>query len=140
MWACRHDITTAESADRMESWYATSVDGEQWLLGRPALRPTPGTWDQRGVRVTAVIPGGLAFYDGRASAEENWEERTGLAGGAGGEPEAFEALPGGPLVRDRSIRYVAPVATPDGGWFVYYETARADGTHELQGLQLPPTP
>lgn len=142
MWACRHDIANADEADRMESWYATSVDGEHWVLHRIALGPSEGTWDQRGARMTAVVPRGsgegwLAFYDGRASAEENWEERTGVAISVGEAPDHFRALSGGPLVRHPSLRYVSPVATPDGAWFVYYELARDDGTHELQVQYAP---
>jgi hypothetical protein len=141
MWVCRHDIANPDEADRMESWYATSVDGATWMLRRSALSPTEGTWDRRGVRVTAVVPSfdgrrWLAFYDGRASAEENWEERTGFAISVGDEPDRFEAVPGGPLVPTPSLRYVSPVVTSHGDWFVYYEVARDDGTHELQVQHL----
>ena len=139
MWACRHDIVPAEEADRMDSWYATSSNGRDWRLRGPALRPTPGTWDQRGTRITAVIPGTgsqpwLAVYDGRASAEENWEERTGVAVGAG--PASFEAGRG-PVTGAASIRYLSPVALPDGSWLVYYETTRPDGPHELRVENVP---
>lgn len=140
MWACRHHIANPDEADRMESWYATSVDGERWELRRTALSPTQGTWDERGVRVTAVLPSRdgrwLALYDGRASAKENWEERTGAAISVGDAPDHFEALHRGPLVRSPSVRYVSPVVTEDGDWFVYYEIARDDGTHELQVQHL----
>ncbi|HEX3426525.1 MAG TPA: hypothetical protein VHT30_10375 [Acidimicrobiales bacterium] len=144
MWPCRHDITVADDADRMESWYATSADGERWDLRGPALRPTPGTWDQRGVRISAVVEalGGpsrwLAFYDGRASAEENWHERTGVALSPPAEPDhpsspdQFRPVGPGPLVTAPSIRYVSPVALPDGSWLVYYEAQREDGAHELR--------
>jgi hypothetical protein len=142
MWPCRHDIVPAEEADRMDSWYASSADGWDWTLHGPALRPTPGTWDQRGARIATVVPGldpsgpgWIALYDGRASAEENWEERTGVAVGA--DPGHLEAVGPHPLVASPSIRYASAVALPDGGWLVYYEAARADGAHDLRVEYVP---
>jgi hypothetical protein len=44
----------------------------------PALCGRSGMWDSRGARVTAVLPDGRASYDGRASKEENFSERTEL--------------------------------------------------------------
>jgi hypothetical protein len=49
----------------------------------------------------------MALYDGRASAEENFEERTGL-------------------------RYVSLVALPFGGHRLYDEATCEDGAHELR--------
>jgi hypothetical protein len=43
------------------------------------LAGRPGAWDARGARITAVLADGRASYDGRASKEENFSERTGLA-------------------------------------------------------------
>jgi hypothetical protein len=141
MWACRHDIIPAEEADRMDTWYATSPDGRDWSLHGAALRPTPGTWDQRGTRITAVVPGGepgrpwVALYDGRASAGENWEERTGVAVGAG--PASFEAVDQRVAPEAASIRYVSPVTLPDASGLVYYEATRPDGAHELRVEYVP---
>jgi hypothetical protein len=141
MWPCRHDIVPAEDADRMESWYATSPDGRDWTLEGVALAPTAGTWDQRGARITAVLPpdepGGpwVAVYDGRASSGENWEERTGVARGATGA--AFEAVGHRALVESPSLRYLSPVQLPDGSWLVYYEATRPDGAHELRVEYVP---
>jgi hypothetical protein len=146
MWACRHDIIPADDADRMDSCYATSADGLAWTLRGQALAPTPQTWDQRGARITAVVRDGdtaggpgegawVAFYDGRADAGENWEERTGLAIGAG--PEHFEAIGGKPLVTAPSLRYLSAVPSDDGGWLAYYEASRPDGAHDLRVEYVP---
>jgi len=56
----------------MTTAYATSGDGIEWTWQGTVLAPRPGTWDQRGARLTVVPPDGRAAYDGRASREENW--------------------------------------------------------------------
>jgi hypothetical protein len=138
MWACRHDIIPAEDADRMDSWYATSPDGSSWSLKGQALGPRAAGWDRRGARITSVLPGEsdrwVAFYDGRADAAENWEERTGLA--AGPSPAQFEPVGSEPLVAAPSIRYLS-VVTFDTHWLVYYEFSRADGAHDLRAEYVP---
>ena len=138
MWACRHPLDGGDDeADRMQSWYFTGSDGLSWNSHGPALVPTAGSWDARGARITSVLAdagGALAFYDGRASAVENWFERTGLAVGAG--PGAYEPRLG-PLARDgRTLRYVSAVQRPDG-WRLYYETDRPDGANQLCTVWVP---
>ena len=47
--------------------YATSVDGLQWADQGVVLRGTPGSWDARGTRITAVLNENplTVLYDGR---------------------------------------------------------------------------
>jgi hypothetical protein len=138
MWACRHPLDGGdEAADRMTSRYLTSADGLTWQERSIALSPTPNSWDQRGTRITSVLrdpdAGWLAFYDGRASAAENWHERTGAALGTG--PERFAPV-GGPTPSGRTARYLS-VGALEGGWRIYWEADRADGAHELRTAYVP---
>ena len=124
----------------MTTEYATSDDGLDWQWRGTALAPRPGTWDQRGVRVTAVLVGeevSAAFYDGRATAAENYEERTGIAEGTG--LDTFVASSVSPLAESahggHGLRYLTAVTVGDDVR-VYYEAARADGAHELRTAVL----
>lgn len=132
MWACRHLLADGDDqADRMQSWYATSADGLAWTLHGPALLPSAGGWDRRGARVTSVVTDRgrwAAFYDGRASAEQNWHERTGLALGEG--PDSF--TPGVEVRGDAQVmRYLDVVRTPEGHR-LFWESERPDGAHDLR--------
>jgi hypothetical protein len=142
MWATIHPLADPDETDQMTTEYATSADGLDWTWQGTALAGRPGEWDSRGARVTAVRfggPGGrpvTAYYDGRASAAENYEERTGVAFGA--DPAALVAasVPGaGPAASSRygagALRYLDLVDLPDGRTRLYYEMARADGSHAL---------
>lgn len=127
-WVCCHPLEIMGEEDRMTTAYATSNDGVVWEWHGTVLAGRPGRWDARGARVTAVLAGGRAAYDGRASKEENFSERTGVA-----------------LPRDRSgelvatsdepasiARYLDVVALPDGGYRIWYEFPLPDGSHELR--------
>ncbi len=146
IWACRHPLDGGpDAADRMSTWFGTSTDGLAWLMHGPAMTPTEGAWDQRCARLTAVLPadteaglseasGIVALYDGRASAEENFRERTGVALGI---PDRLVAA-GGPVpaASGRALRYVSLVQTP-AGLRTYFEVTTDDGSHALVTTLVP---
>ena len=112
----------------MTTAYATSADGLSWDWHGDVLRPTPGTWDQRGARLTSVLSLEplVVLYDGRASAEENWFEKTGIARDRHG---FFEADRNGPAARsphsDGALRYASAVPLSDGRTRFYFEAAQS---------------
>jgi hypothetical protein len=128
-WICCHPLDEPDEEDRMTTAYATSPDGVMWDWQGTVLAPRPGTWDQRGARLTAVLPDGRAAYDGRASKEENWFERTGLARLTGRRPGELEQV-GDDAVRD--ARYLDVLPLPDGGYRIWYEARLPDESHELR--------
>jgi hypothetical protein len=133
-WICCHPLDVPDEEDRMTTAYATSTDGLQWTWHGTVLAGRPGQWDARGARLTSVLPDGRAAYDGRASKEENWFERIGLARVAGENGElraenddaAFDA------------RYLDVLPLPGGGYRIYYEARLPDESHELRTELLPP--
>nr|WP_296066560.1 hypothetical protein [uncultured Actinoplanes sp.] len=141
LWASVHPLESWDDADRMTTEYATSADGVRWTWRGMALAPRPGEWDARGVRVTSVQVDGdeiTVAYDGRATAGENWEERTGVARGARlpdgsfGELTADDGEPLGSPHAPNGLRYLSLITLPGGGRRIYYEATRADGAHDLR--------
>jgi len=124
-WICCHPLDIADAEDRMTTAYATSADGLTWEWRGTVLTGREGEWDARGARVTAVLADGRAAYDGRATAEENFDERTGLA-----EPENGHLRAAGEPVA--AVRYLDVLPLPDGGYRLYYEAPLPDGSHELR--------
>lgn len=135
MWVCEHPLTEAGQEDRMSTAHLTSDDGLSWHRRGTVLRPGTGDWDRRGTRVTAVLSHDplTVLYDGRASAEENWHERTGLArvdADGGLHPDRSVPAIGSPH-SDGALRYVTAVRLEDGSTRFYAEVARPDGAHDL---------
>jgi hypothetical protein len=123
-WVCCHPLDEPGEEDRMTTAVATSDDGLAWGPLRLCLTPRPGTWDARGTRVTAVVSDGRVYYDGRATAEENFCERTGLVGDRE-QPVA-------------NVRYVDVLERPGGAPTWFYEAPLSDGSHELRSAPSPP--
>jgi hypothetical protein len=120
--ATMHPLTEGdENADQM-----LSVDA---YSGEPVMVPEPETWYSRGTRITSVL-GEHAYFDGRASAEENFEERTGIARWNGSRYTAVAGPASSPF-GDGALRYVSAIELP-AGLRLYYESATKYGSHELR--------
>jgi hypothetical protein len=124
-WICCHPLTGPGEEDRMSTAYATGADGLTWDWHGTVLTGRPGEWDARGARLTAILPDGRATYDGRATKEENFSERTGLAAPTAGGLTST----GGPIC---DARYLDVLPRPDGTLQLLYEAPLADGSHELR--------
>lgn len=125
-WVCCHPLDEPGEEDRMTTAYTRSRDGLTWEPLREALSGRAGRWDARGARVTTLLPDGRIAYDGRATAAENWFERTGFAPRDTG-PTEDEVL---------DFRYLEVLRMPDGTHRAYYEARLPDGTHELRTALL----
>lgn len=135
MWATFHPLDQAEEEDRMDTRLGKSHDGISWDWTGPVIAGRSGLWDARGARVTAVRLNGSevsAFYDGRATKFENFEERTGLAVGTLDHLEASGSAPVAESESHQALRYLDLVDMPDGAVRLYYELHLENGSHELR--------
>ena len=123
IWATLHPLTQGdENADQM-----ISVDA---FTSERVMVPEPGTWYSRGMRITAVL-GEHAYFDGRASAAQNFEERTGIAQWDG-QRYIAQAGPVSSPFGGGALRYVSVITLPGGALRMYYESATEYGSHELR--------
>jgi hypothetical protein len=141
LWASVHPLESWDNADRMTTDYATSPDGLEWTWHGTVLAGREGQWDARGVRISSVAVNGdeiVASYDGRARADQNWEELTGVAvgnrldDGCFGRLTAFSSEPLRSPNDPGGLRYLSAIRLPDGNARVYYELTCPDGSHELR--------
>ena len=119
---------------------ATSRDLDSWDWQGVVFAPEGGGWDKYCRRINSVVPHNgkfIAFYDGSASEEENYEERTGLA--ESDDLKNWRTLrPKAPLLTNphasQSLRYI-DAQERNGDLNVFYEFAREDGAHDLRLLR-----
>jgi hypothetical protein len=115
---------------------ATSDEGLAWRWEGPALVPTGHGWDGFETRISAVVrrgAGWLALYDGIATIDDNYEERTGIATSSDLRRWERETVDGAALRSPHgsgSLRYACLVRA-GGRTLAYFELARADGAHDL---------
>jgi hypothetical protein len=115
---------------------ATSLDGIAFRWHGPVL-DVGKAWDRYQARLGCVVPVGpgyVGFYDGSADVTQNYEEHCGLAVSADlwhwrriTVDQPWIVSPH----RTGSTRYVDALIVNDQ-WWVYYETARSDGAHDLR--------
>jgi hypothetical protein len=116
---------------------ATSGDLDHWEWQGVIFAPTGSGWDRYCRRINSVIQWKgryLAFYDGSASHLENYEEKTGFA--VSDDLRSWQCVtPNGPALTSRhgstSLRYI-DARIVEGQTHFFYETARADGAHEMR--------
>jgi hypothetical protein len=116
---------------------ASSDDGLAWRWRGTVLAGRPGKWDAWEARIATVMRDGdgyVALYDGAASVEGNYEERTGIAASddlarwtSRSEDQPALESPHG----TRSLRYASALVI-ERDTFFYHEAARDDGAHELR--------
>lgn len=121
---------------------AISTDGINYEWQGDIFSPSESGWDSYARRIGSLLyipPVFTAFYDGSASVEENYEERTGLA--VSFDLRTFHSItPEGPRLvsphGEGSLRYLDALQMENEVWY-YYEYTRPDGSHELRMNRVP---
>ncbi|MBC7237847.1 MAG: hypothetical protein H5T69_18550 [Chloroflexi bacterium] len=119
------------------SGLAVSGDGRRFQWQGDVLAPRSGAWDAYASRLGCLVPtaqGWAGYYDGAASVEENYEERTGLV--QSWDLHTFWRFSiDGPMIvsphGSGGLRYIDAVVFDEQIYF-YYEYCRPDGSHELR--------
>jgi hypothetical protein len=127
---------------RSSTGLAVSGDGRHYAWQGALFAPRSGAWDAYAARLGCLVPtaqGWVGFYDGAASVDENYEERTGMV--QSWDLRHFWRLSqeGPSLVSPHGsggLRYVDAVVFDDQV-YLYYEYCRADGSHELRLNRVP---
>lgn len=121
---------------------AIGLDGRNFDWQGTALAVGDG-WDGYQARLNSMapLPGGawVGFYDGSAGANENYEERCGLAMSHDLRHWSRLSTSAPWMVSPHgtgSLRYLDAVPVGDALW-LYYEYARADGAHDLRLCKIP---
>jgi len=121
---------------RSHTALAISRDGRNFEWAGDIFSPGKG-WDGYATRIGSILhtpPGFTVFYDGSATVQENYEEKTGMA-------HTFDLKHYQKLSVDEpvlvsphssgSLRYLDAVEV-EGKVYYFYEYAREDGSHELR--------
>jgi hypothetical protein len=116
---------------------ATSADLDHWAWKGIVFQPAATGWDCYCRRINSVVPVDgrfLAFYDGSASHEENYEEKTGLA--VSTDLFNWQTLTANAPAQvsphgSHSLRYMDAQARGKNA-VAFYEQARPDGSHDLR--------
>lgn len=121
---------------------ALSTDCVNWRWVGDILTPPEAGWDSYATRICSVVwtpPVFTGFYDGSASVEENYEERTGLVVSHDLRTFTRVSVDEPALVSTHasgSLRYLDALVQGGHLW-CYYEYAREDGSHELRLSRVP---
>lgn len=126
----------------LPSGVATSIDGIHWQWEGKVLDVSDDGWDRYQARISSILyapPVFIGFYDGSASAAENYEERCGIA--ISWDLKNFESVtPKGPAVtspfHSGSVRYLDVLDMGSEIWY-YYEYTREDKAHDLRLAKVP---
>jgi hypothetical protein len=123
------------------TYLATSRDGISFRWEGELLGVGTG-WDRYQARLSSVLrtsAGFVGFYDGASGPEEDTEERLGIAVSPDLRRWERRSVDEPWLVSPHatgSLRYL-DVLSLDGEWWLYYEYARPDGSHELRLNRVP---